>query len=100
MTHQLIIVVEDNPDHLELTVLTLKEHGFAGEIAMACDGAGALDFLFGQGEHTERDTRHHWPGNRWPRDCPAWRLPWTVEVVGKGATFFFTLPSQQATTPI
>ena len=58
MPHQLILVVEDNPDHLELTVLTLKEHGFEGDIAVACDGAGALDFLFGQGEHAERDTRH------------------------------------------
>jgi two-component system response regulator len=58
MTAQLILVVEDNPDHLELTVLTLREHGFSGDIAVACDGAGALDFLFGQGEHFGRDTRH------------------------------------------
>ncbi|NQW93462.1 MAG: response regulator [Polaromonas sp.] len=58
MIYQLILVVEDNPDHLELTVLTLKEHGFAGEIAVACDGAAALNFLFGQGEHAGRDTRH------------------------------------------
>lgn len=58
MAQNLILVVEDNPDHLELTVLTLKEHGFAGEIAVACDGAGALEFLFGQGEHAGRDTRH------------------------------------------
>ena len=58
MAQNLILVVEDNPDHLELTVLTLKEHGFEGEIAVACDGAGALEFLFGQGEHAGRDTRH------------------------------------------
>ena len=58
MSHKLILVVEDNPDHLELTVLTLKEHGVTAEIVVACDGAGALDFLFGRGEHAGRDTKH------------------------------------------
>ena len=57
MSNKLILVVEDNPDHLELTVLTLKEHGVTAEIGVACDGAGALDFLFGRGEHAARDTR-------------------------------------------
>ena len=57
MLNKLILVVEDNPDHLELTVLTLKEHGFKGEIVVACDGAGALDFLLGQAEHAGRDTK-------------------------------------------
>ena len=58
MSNKLILVVEDNPDHLELTVLTLKEHGVTAEIVVACDGAGALDFLFGRGEHAGRDTKH------------------------------------------
>ena len=58
MSNKLILVVEDNPDHLELTVLTLKEHGVTAEIVVACDGAGALDFLFGQGEYAGRDTKH------------------------------------------
>ena len=57
MSNKLILVVEDNPDHLELTVLTLKEHGVAADIEVACDGASALDFLFGRGEHSARDTR-------------------------------------------
>ena len=56
MKHKLILVVEDNPDHLELTVLTLQEHGVTAEIAVALDGAQALDFLFGQGSHAGRDT--------------------------------------------
>ena len=54
---KLILVVEDNPDHLELTVLALGEHGVTTEIVVACDGAGALDYLFGQGEHAGRDTK-------------------------------------------
>ena len=56
MKHKLILVVEDNPDHLELTVLTLQEHGVTAEIAVARDGAQALDFLYGQGIHAGRDT--------------------------------------------
>ena len=57
MKDQLILVVEDNPDHLELTVLTLQEHGVKAEIAVARDGAQALDYLFGQGAHAGRDTQ-------------------------------------------
>ena len=56
MQEKLILVVEDNPDHLELTVLTLREHGVTAEIAVARDGAQALDYLFGQGIHADRDT--------------------------------------------
>lgn len=57
MNNKLILVVEDNPDHLELTVLTLEEHGVTAEIAVARDGAQALDYLFGQGRHAGRDTQ-------------------------------------------
>ena len=56
MNNKLILVVEDNPDHLELTVLTLEEQGVDAEIAIARDGAQALEFLFGQGVHAGRDT--------------------------------------------
>lgn len=56
-SNKLILVVEDNPDHLELTVLTLEDHGVRAEIAVARDGAQALDYLFGQGRHAGRDTR-------------------------------------------
>lgn len=56
MKNKLILVVEDNPDHLELTVLTLEDHGVNAEIAVARDGAQALEFLFGQGSHAGRDT--------------------------------------------
>jgi two-component system, response regulator len=57
MSDKLILVVEDNPDHLELTVLTLEELGVTAEIAVARDGAEALDFLIGQGRHAGRDTQ-------------------------------------------
>lgn len=54
--NKLILVVEDNPDHLELTVLTLEELGVTAEIAVARDGAQALEFLFGEGRHAGRVT--------------------------------------------
>jgi len=57
MSDKLILVVEDNPDHLELTVLTLEELGVRAEIAVARDGVEALDYLFGQGLHAGRDTQ-------------------------------------------
>ena len=57
MKEKLILVVEDNPDHLELTALTLEDHGVTAEIAVARDGAEALDYLFGQGQHAGRDTQ-------------------------------------------
>ena len=56
MHGNLILIVEDNPDHLELTVLTLEDLGVKAEIAVARDGAEALDFLYGQGVHAGRDT--------------------------------------------
>lgn len=56
MNRHRILIVEDNPDHLELTVLTLEELGVQAEVVVARDGAQALDYLFGQGEHEGRDT--------------------------------------------
>ena len=58
MKKKSILVVEDNPDHLELTVLTLQEHGVKADIEVARDGAQALDYLFGQGAHQDRDTQN------------------------------------------
>jgi CheY-like chemotaxis protein len=57
MTDISILVVEDNPDHRELTVLALREYCDPARIATASDGVEALDFLFGRGIHDGRDTR-------------------------------------------
>lgn len=57
MSEKVILVVEDNPDHLELTVMTLKDQGVKAEIVEARDGAIALQYLFGHGPHAGRDTR-------------------------------------------
>ena len=56
MNHAAILVVDDNPDHLELTVMALAECCDTAEIATAGDGVEALDYLFGRGAHACRDT--------------------------------------------
>ncbi len=46
-----ILLVEDNPDHETLTLRALKKAGLADPIAVARDGAEALDYLFGRGRY-------------------------------------------------
>jgi two-component system response regulator len=41
-----ILLVEDNPDDLEMTLHALREAKIANRIQVARDGAEALDFLF------------------------------------------------------
>ncbi len=56
MQEKTILVVEDNPDHLELTLLTLESNRVANKIVVARDGVQALDYLFGTGAHAGRDV--------------------------------------------
>ena len=50
-----MLVVEDNPDHLELTLTTLELNGESHHIVVARDGMEALDYLFCQGVHSHRN---------------------------------------------
>jgi CheY-like chemotaxis protein len=52
-----VLVVDDNPDHLELTVMALGECCDPERIVTAQDGVEALDYLLGRGAHAGRDTR-------------------------------------------
>jgi two-component system, response regulator len=49
-----ILLVEDNPDDLEMTTRALRKANLANHIQVARDGAEALDFIFCQGAHTGR----------------------------------------------
>jgi len=51
-----ILLVEDNPDDVELTLRSLKKHNIVNDVVVAHDGVEALDYLFGTGAHTGRDT--------------------------------------------
>jgi CheY-like chemotaxis protein len=49
-----ILLVEDNPADIELTLLALQAHKLANAIHVVRDGEEALDFLFCRGPHSER----------------------------------------------
>jgi CheY-like chemotaxis protein len=61
MKNNRILLVEDNPDHQELTLMTLAENNVRNEVVIANDGVEALEYLFGTGRHNGRD----------PSDVPA-----------------------------
>ena len=52
-----ILLVEDNPDHQELTLMTLAENNVRNEVVVASDGLEALEYLFGTGKWQGRDVR-------------------------------------------
>jgi len=54
-----ILVVEDNPDDLEMTLRALRKVNLANHIVTARDGAEALDFIFCRGVHSNRRVEDH-----------------------------------------
>jgi len=59
VNHGKILLVEDNPDDVALTLRALKGHNITNEVIVAQDGVQAIDYLFGTKEQ---------PG---PTDLPA-----------------------------
>ncbi|AXK73190.1 response regulator [Lysobacter sp. TY2-98] len=53
--HKDILLVEDNPDDVELTRLAFDEAKIANQLAVVGDGAEALDYLFARGRFADRD---------------------------------------------
>jgi len=51
MKNRPILLVEDNPDDIELTILALTEAKIANPVVIARNGVEALDYLFGTGAH-------------------------------------------------
>ena len=56
MNDRPILLVEDNPDDVELTVMALKESKITNPVVIARNGVEALDYLFGTGSHAGRDV--------------------------------------------
>jgi two-component system response regulator len=49
-----ILLVEDDPNDVELTLYTLREHKLANRISVARDGVEALEFVFRTGRYDAR----------------------------------------------
>ena len=52
-----ILLVEDNPNDVELTLHALKASNLANRIHVVRDGAEALEYVFGAGEYQGRITQ-------------------------------------------
>jgi two-component system response regulator len=53
---QLILLVEDNPDDVELTARAFARSRIANQLDVVTDGEEALEYLFGTGRHAGRDA--------------------------------------------
>lgn len=51
-----ILLIEDNPDHVELIVKELKNHKLMNRIYVTEDGQSALDFLFRSGKYKDPEN--------------------------------------------
>jgi len=50
-----ILLVEDNPDDVTLTLRALKKNNIGNDVVVARDGVEALEYLFGTGRYRGRD---------------------------------------------
>ena len=50
-----ILLVEDDPRDVELTLTALKDYNLVNEVAVARDGQDALDYLYCRGQFSDRD---------------------------------------------
>jgi len=57
MKNKIILLVEDNPDDVQLTLRALKKSKIMNEVVVAQDGVEALEYLFGTGKYAGRDTK-------------------------------------------
>jgi CheY-like chemotaxis protein len=52
-----VLIVEDNPHDLEMTLRALRKHHLANDVVTVSDGAAALDYLFARGAYAGRDIQ-------------------------------------------
>ena len=57
METKIILLVEDDPNDVELTLRAFGKNNISNKVVVARDGVEALDYLFGTGAYEGRDTR-------------------------------------------
>jgi len=69
MSLKKILLVEDDPRDVELTLAALAEHNLANQVAVVRDGAEALDYLYCRGN--SKPARPAFPSwYFWISSCP------------------------------
>ena len=53
-----ILLVEDNPTDVELTLRALKKNNLTNKVHVVTDGEQALEFIFATGSYKGRDINH------------------------------------------
>ncbi len=56
MDRTTILLIEDNPDDVELTLHAFQKNRMANDVVVAGDGAEGLDYLFGTGKYADRNA--------------------------------------------
>ena len=59
MKDKVILLVEDNPDDVELTKMAFEKNNIANRVIVAKDGVEALDYMFGTGLYAGRTLRRY-----------------------------------------
>jgi two-component system response regulator len=58
MEDKVILLVEDNPDDVALTIRAFKRNNILNKVIVARDGEEALDYLLGTGKYQGRDIKN------------------------------------------
>ncbi len=58
MDEKIILLVEDNPDDVDLTLRAFKQNKISNKVVVARDGTEALDYLMGTGIYADRDVKN------------------------------------------
>lgn len=57
MSNRIILLVEDNPDDVDLTLRAFQKSNLKNPIEVVNDGASALDYVFCRGTYAARDPQ-------------------------------------------
>lgn len=57
MEDKVILLVEDNPDDVELTLRAFRQNNISNKVVVARDGAEAIDYLTGTGMYEDRNSK-------------------------------------------